>query len=132
MRLPVSAKEVRETEDVPVLVVADDDRAYPDFDEPNPAKDERAHDALAEIGLGDEQRAELFRRNDESLDGLVRIRIDERRSSRELREFAEEVPRLVRDDQLAPAELVVPADGDLTGENHDLPVSDLSHLHERL
>jgi len=51
-------------------------------------QDRRAHQALAEIGLGDDERAPLTRRYQQRLAGSVGASIDPRRLSRERPDFA--------------------------------------------
>ncbi len=48
------------------------------FDQPDAAQDQRAHDAFAEVRLGDDQRAQLLGRHQQRLDVLVGVRVDER------------------------------------------------------
>ena len=64
------------------------------------AQDQRAHDALAELGLGDQQRAQPFRAELTSAStGSCAMRIDQRGPAGELRELAHELAGPVGDDQ---------------------------------
>ena len=54
------------------------------------AQDESAHDALAELGFRDEQRAKSVRRDHQRLDGTDRMRIDQARPPRKLGQLAHE------------------------------------------
>ncbi len=63
------------------------------------AQDQRAHDALAELGLGDEQGAQLRRRDDDDLDRLARDGVDQRRTAAKLRQLTHEAAGLVGHDQ---------------------------------
>ena len=58
----------------------------------------RAHDALAEIGFGDQQGAQPLRRNGDGFDVGQRRLVDEIRPAGQLRELAHEIAALVRDD----------------------------------
>ena len=85
-----------------IRLVADDDRPGAGFDQPDPPQDQRAHDPLAQIGLGDQQRAQPIRRDGHRLDIGQRLLVDQRRPARQLGELAHEVAPLMRDDVLAP------------------------------
>ena len=64
------------------------------FDQPDPTQDQRAHDALAKVRLGDDQRAQLRRRHQERLDILLGVTVDQRVTTGELRDFAGKLPPL--------------------------------------
>jgi hypothetical protein len=51
------------------------------LDQRHAAQDQRAHDALAEVGLGDDQRAQLLGRHDQRLDVFVGVAIDQGRAA---------------------------------------------------
>lgn len=65
--MPVPAQEAVEPQDIAIARPADDDRARAAFDQPDPAQDERAHDPLAQLGLGHQQRPQLFGGDDQHL-----------------------------------------------------------------
>ena len=116
--MAVAAQENREPQDIAVAGRADDDRAAgAGFEQSDPAQDQGAHDALAELGFADQQRAQLLRRNDQRLDRLGRAGIDERGPARKLGEFAHEVAGTVRDDQRGCAALAMLRDLDVAGED---------------
>ena len=48
------------------------------LDQVDPAQDQRAHDALAEIGFGNQQRPQSLRRNQQRLDVAFGTAIDQR------------------------------------------------------
>jgi len=50
----------------------------------DPAQNQRAHDPLAQIRLGDDQRAQLRRRHQKRFNVFVGMRIDHRRQTGEL------------------------------------------------
>ena len=60
------------------------------LDQADAAQDQRAHDLLAEIGFGDQQRAQLLRDDEERLDRAGRDAVRERAPARELPDFARE------------------------------------------
>ena len=53
--MAVAAQEIGQPKHVGIGLVADDDRPGAALDQPDAAEDQRAHDPLAEIGLGNEQ-----------------------------------------------------------------------------
>ena len=72
VRMAVAAEEVDQPEHVAVAVAADDHRAAAAaLDQADAAQDQRAHDPLAKLGLGDQQRAQPVGRDDERLDRRV-------------------------------------------------------------
>lgn len=58
----------------------------------DPAQDQRAHDALAEFGLGDQQRAQPLRRQQQRLDIAFGAAVDQRRPSGELAQLRPKLP----------------------------------------
>jgi hypothetical protein len=113
-----------------VIGVANDDRPRPGFDQSDTAENQGAHDPLAEVGLRDEQRAQLLRRNDEGVDRTLGVRVDEGRASGQLRQLAEEAAGFVCDDRVTPTQLVAPTHDDLARKDDNLPVTDLADPHE--
>ena len=100
MRVTVAGEEVLEPQHIAVVGPADDDRtARTGFQEAHAAQDQRAHDALAELGLGDEQRAQLRRRDDDDVDRLARDGVDQGRTAAKLRQLTHETAGLVGHDQ---------------------------------
>ena len=71
----------------------------PTSSRPSSTENERAHDTLTELRLRDEQCTQLIARYDQGLDRFLRVRIDERRLASQLRQFAHERTRPVRDYQ---------------------------------
>ena len=102
---PVAFEEVRQPRHVRGLERPDEHRASEaDLDQRHAAQDERAQDALAELGLGDEQRPQRLRRNDDRLHVADRPGVDRA--------------------QVRPS-------GELPELGHDLARDDLRHLLER-
>ena len=59
MRMSVSAQKVLQSEHVALMCMPDDHRPTGIlFDQADAAQDERAHDPLAELGLGNQQRSQ--------------------------------------------------------------------------
>ena len=69
------------------------------LDQIDPAQDQRAHDALAEFGLGDQQRAQLIRRNQQRLDVALGMAVDQREAAGKLADLGEKLPRPLVDDR---------------------------------
>ena len=115
MRVAVARQEILEPEHVGVVGAADDHRAAAAaLDQPDAAQDQRAHDPLAKLGLGDQQRAEPLGRDDQRLDRSPGMAVDQRRAPRQLAKLAHEAADAVGDDRFAPAKLAMLADLDLT------------------
>ena len=118
--MPVAAKEGREPQHVGIVRRPDDERpAVPGLDQRHPAQDQRARDPLAEAGLGDEQRPQPGRRDQDRLDLALRMPVDQRRPPRERAYLGGELPRPLLRDRLPPPEAVALADGDLPLEHHE-------------
>ena len=91
MRMRIAAEKVCQPKHVAVIGAADDHRSTgPGLEQADAAQDQGAHDPLAELRLRDDQRPQPIRRNDQRFDRFARIGIDQRRSARQLRQFAEE------------------------------------------
>ena len=75
--ISVALEEVAQAQHRGRLRIANQDRARRmALEETDPPQDQRADDALAEIGLRNDQRAQLLRRNEQRLERVLRIRID--------------------------------------------------------
>ena len=112
--MAVAAQEIDQPEDVGIGFVADDDRPRAGLDQPDAAEDQRAHDALAKVGFGDQQGAQAIRRDRDRLDVGPGDRVDQIGPARQLGELAEEIAALVSDDVGASPALVA-GDLDLAG-----------------
>ena len=75
----------------------DQDHARGPLKESHPAKDERAHDAFAEIVFRDQQRAQSVRRDQQGLDLALGGGVDQRRAAGELADLGQEVTRALLD-----------------------------------
>src|SRR5258707_61267 len=106
MRMSVAAEKALQTKHVAVLSTADDHRpARPRLQKADAAQNERAHDPLAEFRLGDQQRPQSIRRDDQGLDGFARACIDQCRPASELRQLAQELAGAMGDDGCAVAQV---------------------------
>ena len=64
--MAVAAEKIDQPQHVAVLVMADDHRTTgARLDQPDTPQDQGAHDPLAELGLGDQQRAQLLGGDDQ-------------------------------------------------------------------
>ena len=82
MRMPVAGQKAFEAQNIGVVGAADDYRAAgTGIEQGNPAQDQGAHDALAELGLFDHQIAQPARRDDERLDSFRGNGVDQRRAA---------------------------------------------------
>ena len=69
MRLAVAGEETLQPGDIRAVGSTHDQRpADAALDQADAAEDQRPHDALAKVGLGDQKPAQAFRRNDNGLD----------------------------------------------------------------
>ncbi len=85
--------------------------------QPDAPQDQRAHDALAELGLRDQQRPQLVRWDDQGLDRSLRVGVDQSGPARQLRELAHERAGAMGDDRLAATRLAVLGDVDLASQD---------------
>ena len=68
------------------------------LDQADAAQDQRAHDALAEIGFGDQQRAQFVRRDQQRLDIALGMAVDQRDAAGELADLGQKLPGALVDD----------------------------------
>ena len=95
MRMVVAAQEVLQAQELRGIRLAHEHgTAGAGFEQPDPAQDQRADDALAEGGLGDDQRAQLRRRHEERLDILFGDGVRQRVATGQERHLAGKLPRL--------------------------------------
>src|SRR4030095_1589155 len=93
MRMAVAAQKVSQPKDFAALRPPDDHGSASAFlKQTDAADDERAHDALAKLGFSDQQRPQPIRRYDQGIDCTLRVRINERRATGQLRKLAQERP----------------------------------------
>src|SRR4051794_9640610 len=113
----VAGEEALQPRDCRRLRWSDHDRAArAALDQVAPAKDQRRRDALAEIGLGDQERAQPLRGNQDDLDIALGVAVDQRDAARELGDLSEKLPRPLVDDRGDMPEAVALGDGDVAGQ----------------
>ena len=118
MGIAVPAEEILEPGDAGRCRRADEDRAAgAGADQRDPAEDERAHDALAKLGLGDQQRPEVLRRDQQRLDLALGMAVDQRRLAGQRADLGEELARTLLDHRRDMAEAVMLGDRDVAGEH---------------
>ncbi|KAH2808169.1 hypothetical protein KXV85_006087, partial [Aspergillus fumigatus] len=102
------------------------------LDQADAAQDQRAHDALAEIRLGHQQRAQIFRRDQQRLDHAVGMAVDQRDAAGELADLGQELPGPLIDDVGDVAEPVAIADDDVARQDHEHARAGPAGLEQRL
>src|SRR4051812_43376598 len=93
------------------------------LNEADAPKNQCSDDALAEIGLCDDQRAKLLGRDQNGFDILVGIAVDQRKPPGGLRDSGEELPPPLADDGDDVTQTIALADGDdaLEHDEHARP-----------
>src|ERR1700721_2563562 len=92
MWVGIARQEALQTNDVRTVFGANQHRTSgASLDQGNAAQDQRMHDPFAEFGLFDHQGAQIFRRNQQCFDIIDRVNVDERRLTRQLPHFGNEV-----------------------------------------
>ena len=91
------------------------------LDQADPAQDQRAHDALAEIGFGDQQRAQFLRRDQQRLDLAFGMAVDQRDAAGELADLGQELARPLIDHRRDMAEPVALGDRDMPDSTTNMP-----------
>src|SRR5205814_9532960 len=94
-------------------------------------QNESPHDTLAELSLGNHQRSQPFGRDRQSLDGLLRIGVDQRWPAGELSELAHEPPGVMGNDRYS-SRLLALADLDCARQDDGEAVTRLTDFHQRL
>ncbi|MFK4386087.1 hypothetical protein ABIA40_005495 [Bradyrhizobium sp. USDA 223] len=102
------------------------------LDQIDPAQDQRAHDALAKLGFGHQQRAQPVRRDEQHLDIAFGAAVDQRRPARELAELGQELPRPLIDHRRDVTETVALGDGDVARQHHEHAGPGLAGLEQQL
>jgi len=102
--MAVAAEKTFKPKHIGVLRTTHDNRpAGAGLKQTDPTQNQRAHDPLAKLCFGDQQRAQFFRRDDECFDLRLRMGVDESRSARKLRQLAHERSRPMGHDLAAAA-----------------------------
>ena len=120
VRMAVAGEEIPKPQHVGRMGRADQHKAAGRaLDEADPPQDERADDALAEIGLGDQERADLGRWNEDGFHLSLRPAVDQRIAAGELADLGEELPGALLEDRRDVAKPVALRDGDMAGKQHE-------------
>jgi hypothetical protein len=120
MRVAVAREKTLQAHHVRAQRRADEDRAAGAvLDQGDPAQDERAHDAFADLGFGDDEAAQPLGGNEKRLDVGLCARVDERGAARQLSDFGKELARSLLDDRDHMAQAVPGADGDNARNEHE-------------
>src|SRR4029077_3580758 len=107
MRIAVAGEESLQANDAGRILRPDQHRpAAAAPDQTDAAQDERAHDALAEISLRDQKRAQPLRPNQQRFDLAFGVSIDQRDPLGELADLGEKLTRPLIDDRRDVAEAV--------------------------
>ena len=131
MRNAVAGEEALQADDAAGILRPDQHRtADPALDQADPAQDQRAHDALAEIGFGDQQRAQPLRRNQKCFDVAFGMAVDQRDAARELADLGEKLSRPLVDHRRDVAEAVALGDRNMAGQHHEHAGSGLAGLEQ--
>ena len=131
MRKTVAGEKPLQANDAARIRRSDQHRtANAALDQAHPAKDKSTHDALAEIGFGDQQRAQSLRRNQKRFDVALGAAIDQCDAARELTDFGEKLTRPLIDYRCDMTEAIALADRDMAGQNDEHARSGLAGLEQ--
>ena len=118
MRLAVARQESLQADHPRLREFTDKDRPdHVGLDQADAAQDQRSHDSLAEIGVGDHQGAQLIVRHDQRLDILLGPDVDHRRLTREFSQLGREIAGSHVGDGRHVTHPVMAQDGDPAGED---------------
>ena len=132
MRLAVARQEILQPRHVAKRCRPDQHRAAgAALDQADPAQDQRAHDALAQFGFRDQQRAQLLRRDQKRFDIALGMAVDQRDAAGKLADLGQKLSRALVDDRSDMAEAVTLGDGDVAGEHDEHPRPHLAGLEQR-
>ena len=114
VRNAVPSEKALEPDHIRRALRANENRARePGLKQSHPAKNERPHDALAELGFGDQERTQTFGRNEQGLDVALCRAVRDRRAPGKLAGVSRELTRALFDDRRRMAQAV--ALGNSTG-----------------
>ena len=133
VRLPVARQKVLQARHVAECGRSNQHRTTgAALDQADPAQDQRAHDALAEVGFGNEKRAQFVRRNQQRLDIALGMAVDQRDAPRKLADLGQELPRPLIEQRRDMAEPVAERDRDMSRQHHEHAGTGLAGLKQRL
>ena len=98
----------------------------------HPSKDERPHDALAELGFGDQERAQALGRDQQGLDVALGRSVDKRRARGKLADVREELTLALLGDRRQMAQAVALGERDQALEHDEHAGTDLSRFEQFL
>jgi hypothetical protein len=101
------------------------------LDQADPAQDQRAHDALAEIGFRDQQRAQFVGGNQQRFDIALGVAVDQRDAAGELADLGQELTRALIDHRRDMAKAVALGDRDFARQYHEHAGPRLAGLEQR-
>lgn len=101
------------------------------LDQNDTAQDQRAHDPLAELGFGDQQRTLARGRDQQGHDVGLGARIDQRRAAGELTDLRQEFAWPLLDDRQHMTQAVAPADSDSARYQDEHAEADFSSLEQQ-
>jgi hypothetical protein len=131
MRIAVAGEKSQQANHVARIRGADQHRAADAaLDQADPAQDQRAHDAFAEIGFGNQERAQPVGRDQQGLDIAFGHAIDQRGAAGELADLGEKLARPLIDDRRDVTEAVALADRDMAGQHDKHSGSGLAGLEQ--
>ena len=120
MRDTVAGQKTLQANDATRIRRADQHRAANTaLDQAYPSQDQSAHDAFAEIGLGNQKRAQSFRRDQKRFDIALGMTIDQRNTARELPDFGEELSWSLIDHRRDVTEPIALGDRNVAGQDHE-------------
>ena len=133
VRMPVPREESFQPNNIAVICTADNHRsAYTRFEKTDAAQDQRAHDALTQLGLLHQNVQKPVRRNDQRFDPALGLAVNQGRAAGELGKLAQERARTVRDNRWVVRQLVALGDDDVAGQNDKHTRTDLAGRRQAL
>ena len=132
-RAGVSGEKALQAQEVGTAGGPDENRpAGAHLDQGDSAQDERVHDPLADLGLGNQQGPQPVGRNEEHLYVADRARVHQRLAAGQLARFGNEVAGPYLDDRHDPPQTLVPRDGDGAGDEDEHTGPYLARREQRL
>jgi len=133
MRIAVAAEKALQPDHIRRSRGPDQHRAArAGLDQADATQDEGAHDALAQLGFGDQQRANLVGRDQQGLDFAFRHAIDQGRAVGELTDLGHELAWPLLGDGRYMADAVALRDRDMARQNHEHAGGGLARLEQFL
>ncbi len=133
VRITVAGKEALQPDQAGRLRRSDQHRAADAaLDQADAAQDQGPHDAFAEIGLRDQQRAQPLRLDQQGLDIALGAAIDQRDPAGKLADFGQKLSRPLVDHRRHMAEPVALGDGDMAGQQHEHARAGLAGFEQHL